>query len=618
MYSSARMYSSASPGGSYLRPQSGSAIKRDSFWNWAVLLYLLAIASVYGALFLSGSRSGPSSAGSFFWAFEHLALLKSPLLVIGIACVLSLAGCLLLHARPSRWPRWLRWLALGALLPCVGLLTWYLRLDTSLGDRRIFLEMLTHGQVFRMSQPLTTALYAVAYKAVKAWSWPPRNAVALVCSLAAITVTWIMTEWLIRMPREQAVATSTMLLPCSLLVLFFGYVETTVLALAAVLSFFFLSYMYLQRRVHLCVPAIALGVATACHGSCAYLLPSLLLLALQQTPSSSLRRPLVPQWAGALAGWSLPVALTVGMALFQRAAIRGSAFGDSLGGPDMRPFVPLANPRPPYERYTMLSMSHLRDILNLMLLVSPFAPVACIVGAWHVRQVMRTAWGRFLGLSALSGLGFVILWNADLGMKADWDLFGPALVPLLLFAAHALAGKLSRGLLAVVAAVALTNSLALLAWFGPTRVWSPSTLALPVPAVQYPMRLSWPDRFELVGFDLSSEQPIPGGKLNLALYLRGLKPMPVGYTLFLHLLDADGKMIAQDDHQPVPPTEYWAPGEVVTSTFALTVPPTLSVPAQIRVEIGAYFWQTLERLPLLKDGQSANNRVSTLIEVHVK
>jgi hypothetical protein len=162
----------------------------------------------------------------------------------------------------------------------------------------------------------------------------------------------------------------------------------------------------------------------------------------------------------------------------------------------------------------------------------------------------------------------------------------------------------------------LTNSLALLALFGPTRVWSPSTLA--VPAVQHPTLLSWPDRFELVGFDLGSEQPIPGGRLDLTLYLRGLKPMPVGYTLFLHLLDADGKMIAQDDHQPVPPTEYWAPGEVVTSTFALAVPPTLSVPAQVRVEVGAYFWQTLERLPLLKDGQSANNRASTLIEVHVE
>ncbi len=588
-----------------------------------MLLYLLAIASAYGALFLSGPRSGPSSAGSFFWAFDHLAsldrgLYRGALLVVGIACVALAAGWIFLQVHLNRWPRSVRWLALGALLLCVGLLTWYLRLDTSLGDRRIFLEMLTHGQVFRMSQPLTTALYAVAYEAVKAWNWPPRNAVALVCSLAAITVTWIMTEWLIRMPREEAVATSAMLLPCSLLVLFFGYVETTVLALAAVLSFFFLSYMYLQRRVHLCVPAIALGVATACHGSCAYLLPSLLLLALQQPTPSSLRRPRVLQWAGALAGWSLPVALTVGMALFQRAAIRGSAFGDSLGGPDMRPFVPLANPRPPYERYTLFSMSHFRDILNLMLLISPLAPLACIAGVWHARRVLGTAWGRFLGLSALSGLGFVILWNADLGMKADWDLFGPALVPLLLLAAHTLAGQLSRGLLAAVAAVALTNSLALLASFGPTRVWSPSTLAVPVPAVQHPMLLSWPDRFELVGFDLGSERPSPGGKLDLTLYLRGLKPMPVGYTLFLHLLDADGKMIAQDDHQPVPPTEYWAPGEVVTSTFALTVPPTLPVPAQVRVEIGSYFWQTQERLPLLKDGQSANNRVSTLIEVHIE
>ena len=582
-------------------------------------LYLLAIAFAYGAAILSGPRSGPASAGAFLWAFEHLALLgRGALFIVGMAFVLPAALWMFAQAYRKHSPRWVRWLALGTLLPGAGLLTWYFRLDTSLGDRRIFLEMLTHGQVFRMSQPLTTALYAIAYDAVKAWNWPPRNAVALVCSLTAMAVVWIVAAWLTRMSGKEAMATGAILLPCSLLVLFFGYVETTVLALAAVLLFFLLSYMYLQRRVHLFAPAIALGVATACHGSCVYLLPSLLLLALQQpTPSSFARRPVL-QLAEALLGWSLPVALAVGMALLQRGAIRGPVFGDSLGGPDMRPFVPLAHPRPPYERYTMFSMSHLRDILNLMLLISPFAPLACIASVWHARQVLGTAWGRFLGLSALSGLGFVTLWNADLGMKADWDLFGPALVPLLLLAAYVLADKLPRGLLAAMTTVTLVNSLALLVSFGPTRVWSPSTRAVPVPAVQHAMQLSWPDRFELVGFDLSSERPSPGGELNLTLYLRGLKPMPVGYTVFLHLLDADGTMIAQDDHQPDPPTEYWAPGEVVTSTFSLTVPPTLPVPTQARVEIGAYFWQTQERLPMLKDGQSTDNSVSTLIELRLE
>ena len=60
------MYSSA------LLPQPGLVANKYRLWNWAVLLYLLAIASAYGALFLSGPRSGPSSVRSFFWAFDHL------------------------------------------------------------------------------------------------------------------------------------------------------------------------------------------------------------------------------------------------------------------------------------------------------------------------------------------------------------------------------------------------------------------------------------------------------------------------------------------------------------------------------------------------------------------
>ena len=66
--------------------------------------------------------------------------------------------------------------------------------------------------------------------------------------------------------------------------------------------------------------------------------------------------------------------------------------------------------------------------------------------------------------------------------------------------------------------------------------------------------------------------------------------MDTSYTGFVHLLDAGGQIVAQDDHGPLQnqyPTTQWVGGEVVEDRYVLRLPPDLP-PGEYTLEIGLY------------------------------
>jgi hypothetical protein len=99
----------------------------------------------------------------------------------------------------------------------------------------------------------------------------------------------------------------------------------------------------------------------------------------------------------------------------------------------------------------------------------------------------------------------------------------------------------------------------------------------------------------------------PGGRLDLELRWVGLRWMDDSYTLFVHLLDQDGRLIVQRDGLPlggVFHTYKWVPGQVVTDWYQLPLPPDLP-PGDYTLSIGAYHAMTTHRLPLISpDGGS--------------
>jgi hypothetical protein len=97
-----------------------------------------------------------------------------------------------------------------------------------------------------------------------------------------------------------------------------------------------------------------------------------------------------------------------------------------------------------------------------------------------------------------------------------------------------------------------------------------------------------------------------GDSFALTLYWSAVAATDKDYTVFVHLLDANGKVVAQTDAQPrsgLYPTSLWDPGEVIRDDYALALPTDLA-PGEYRIEIGAYEFPSLTRLPVA----SANGR----------
>ncbi len=83
--------------------------------------------------------------------------------------------------------------------------------------------------------------------------------------------------------------------------------------------------------------------------------------------------------------------------------------------------------------------------------------------------------------------------------------------------------------------------------------------------------------------------------------------MPVArdYTVFVHVVAPDGSLVAQADARPAwvaPwPTDRWLPDQPVLDGRRISLPADLP-PGRYQVWVGLYYWETLERLPLLAGG----------------
>ena len=106
-----------------------------------------------------------------------------------------------------------------------------------------------------------------------------------------------------------------------------------------------------------------------------------------------------------------------------------------------------------------------------------------------------------------------------------------------------------------------------------------------------------------------SSQPAPnsdsiavvrGQSLNLDLYWRADRTIRESFTVFVHLIDASARVVADADSPPCQglfPTDRWASGETVRDRHPLTIPKSLA-PGNYSIEIGMYLPATGIRLPI--------------------
>ncbi len=139
-------------------------------------------------------------------------------------------------------------------------------------------------------------------------------------------------------------------------------------------------------------------------------------------------------------------------------------------------------------------------------------------------------------------------------------------------------------------------------------------------AVPSPGRLCqahWVGAVRLVGFDLDETQAYPGGTLPLTLHWQVTGTLDRDYTIFVQLVDAQGRIVGQGDGPPLEgyyPTSFWAPGEHLGDSHTVTIQPQAG-PGPHRLLVGFYDLATGARLPLWDDAGRPSGDAFTLAEV---
>lgn len=207
--------------------------------------------------------------------------------------------------------------------------------------------------------------------------------------------------------------------------LYFGYVEYYPLFVTACLIFLLLGMMTLEGRLSPWWTLIPLVLAGLCHPYAVALLPPAGYLYLRDT-SIGERLGELPRRVWIWLSLGLLVVLFLGLyslshlSYFLRFA-----------------FVPIIPDRFTLPGYSMFSIRHLGDIVNLLFMLVPSLLLLLMaLGAPSFISLRHKPSYRFLALAVLGAMIIVMTFDPRLGMPRDWDLFSFAGLPLVLLLFH--------------------------------------------------------------------------------------------------------------------------------------------------------------------------------------
>lgn len=127
-----------------------------------------------------------------------------------------------------------------------------------------------------------------------------------------------------------------------------------------------------------------------------------------------------------------------------------------------------------------------------------------------------------------------------------------------------------------------------------------------IPPMQHALNRHYGDSITLLGYTLQPDPAVlsPGGLLNVTLYWKTDVRLNERYTVFNHVVDANGGKIGQKDDEPghgFNPTIYWEPGKIYADTFPVGISPGAK-PGTYRLMAGLYRHIDDRRLPATDAG----------------
>ena len=134
-----------------------------------------------------------------------------------------------------------------------------------------------------------------------------------------------------------------------------------------------------------------------------------------------------------------------------------------------------------------------------------------------------------------------------------------------------------------------------------------------VPAIEHHLSASFADQIGLLGYSLSDLSLVPGESLDLTLFWSPRGRPIRDYTVFIHLLDSQGRIQGQADSPPRAgkyPTSVWDAGETISDPHTISLRPDLP-PGEYRLAIGLYDPETGQRLGTIEeDGKAEGDHVT--------
>jgi len=136
------------------------------------------------------------------------------------------------------------------------------------------------------------------------------------------------------------------------------------------------------------------------------------------------------------------------------------------------------------------------------------------------------------------------------------------------------------------------------------------------PRPMHSLNVNLDDGITLLGYDLyvtrdAPEMAVP--RVGVFLYWRAAQPLSNSYKVFVHVLDSDGQLAAQDDGVPALwtyPTNAWQRDEIVVDFHSIALPTDL-LSGACMVQAGMYDEQTMQRLSVLSAvGAPADDKVT--------
>ena len=220
-------------------------------------------------------------------------------------------------------------------------------------------------------------------------------------------------------------------------------------------------------------------------------------------------------------------------------------------------------------------------------------------------------WGLLVGWIVAMLVGLV-RWT-QLTWASQGRLIFPAISAIGVLAAAGL-WRLWRGL--PWAAVAVMGGLTALVPFtviGPHYQPPPSLSAAELAAVRLPNGLNggqgadFGGEMKLLGYRLDEGTAAPGQDLHLTLYWQAQIAMDRNWSIFVHVVDDQGVIVAQRDRYPGNgslATTLLSAGQTFADTYVIPIPPVTYSPASAHVEVGLYDLSDGTRLSLATGGDS--------------